>query len=338
MTAAEPTERLSSAASARGSLIGLAVGDALGQRTEGWTPAAITEKWGYIEDLPEGAAPVSDDTEYALFSAQVLLEHGLGVTSDQFADAWLERIVPQQAAFKGAGFSEMAAIDNLRRGLRPPHSGRHFHSWSDGLAMRVAPFGVAVGGDHRLAARLALENGLVSNDGEGIYAGQAVAAAVAAASRAEDFQGILGAARDVIPANSWTYRNIDRAVAIGAGAESARSVILELHDALAVTYYPWADLGPEAVGLAFGLLVAGGGSSNSVEGTLLAAVNLGRDADTVAAIVGAIMGARFGPTAIPERWHRVIAPATGRCLACVKGVDLLETADALAELAKTVMS
>lgn len=347
--------------SARGCLIGLAVGDALGQRTEGWSPAAIAERWGYIDDLPAGDAPVSDDTEYALFSASVLLEHGLEVNREQFADAWLERIVPQRGPFKGAGFSEMAAIENLRRGLRPPESGRHFHSWSDGLAMRVAPFGVAAAGDARLAARLARENGLVSNDGEGIFAGEAVAAAVAVAAGTSTLgaatpgpvavdDAVAGAvvvgdtdkglddgladaiiaALAAIPRDSWTHRSITKAVAIGERAVNARDAIPELHDALAVRFYPWADLAPEAVGLSFGLLVAGRGR---VEETLLAAVNLGRDADTVAAIAGAVLGALYGEHAFPQRWLKAVAPATGRCLACVAGMDLIATADALAKLA-----
>ncbi|MEX2534523.1 MAG: ADP-ribosylglycohydrolase family protein [Trueperaceae bacterium] len=332
MSPAKSPERLPISESARGCLIGLAIGDALGQPTEGWTPDAIAAKWGYIEDLPEGTAAVSDDTEYTLFSARVLIEHGLGVTSELFADAWLEQIVPQEGPFKGAGFSEMAAIDNLKRGLRPPLSGRHYHCWSDGLAMRVAPFGIASGGDHRLAARLALEDGKVSHDGEGIYAGQAVAAAVAAASRGDSLEEVLAAAHEVIPVDSWTARNLDLTARLGAQASGARQAIPSLHDALAVDYYPWADLAPEAVGLAFGLLVAGRGD---VAGTLLAAVNLGRDSDTVAAIIGAILGAKLGPAAIPERWHKVIAPASGRCLACVRGADLLETADALAGLTRT---
>jgi len=315
---------------ARGCFVGLAVGDALGQPTEGWTPAAIEAKWGYIDDLPAGRVTVSDDTEYALFSARVVLEHGVEATSGDFADAWLEHIVPQRGPFKGAGFSEMAAIENLRRGLRPPESGRHYHAWSDGLAMRVAPFGIASGGDPHRAADLARADGQVSHDGEGIYGGQAVAAAVAAASRGASLDEVVDAARGVIPADSWTRRNLDAGVAIGSRAPDARTAIADLHDAMAIPSYPWADLAPEAIGLAFGLLAAGRGD---LPESLLAAVNLGRDSDTVAAIQGAILGARLGLDGIPERWHQVVVPARGLCLACVEGVDLLETADALARLA-----
>lgn len=320
---------------ARGSLLGLAVGDALGQPTEGWSPDAIKSKWGYIESLPEGSVAVSDDTEYALFSAQILLKYGMKVTSADFAHEWIEHIVPQSGPFKGAGFSEMAAIDNLRRGMRPPDSGKHYHSWSDGLAMRAAPFGIVARGDPSEAARLAEIDGVVSHEGEGIYAGQVVAAAIAAATTGASLDEIVAAAIAAVPGDSWTARNIAQAREIGVRNEHARGAIRELHDAFAIDIYPWADLAPEAAGLAFGLLVAGGGDMRD---SLLAAVNLGRDADTVAAIIGAILGAQSGVAGIPQEWHVVLVPAEGRCLACVKGIELFPTADALVRLGEDAES
>jgi ADP-ribosylglycohydrolase len=322
---------------ARGCFVGLAVGDALGQPGEGLTPAAIRARWGRIEGLLDPAAAVSDDTEYALFAARVLLDLGGELTSDAVADAWLAHIVPQAGGFKGAGFSEMAAIDALRQGLRPPHTGRHYHAWSDGLAMRVAPYGVFAAGDPAEAARLARIDGLVSHDGEGIFAGEAVAAAIAAAMTAvpTDLGAVLDEALRHVPHDSWTARELRRGLAIGRVAADPWAAMEPLHDALAVRHYPWMDLGPEAVGLAWGLLAAGRGA---LEPTLLAAVNLGRDADTVAAIAGAVLGALHGERAlhregsIPEAWLAVLRPAEGRCLRCVAGMDLRDTADALLTL------
>lgn len=313
---------------ARGCFAGLAVGDALGQPTEGWSRQAIAERWGFIEGFV-GKVSVSDDTEYALFTAQAFLRFGLSASSDDIASAWLEHIVPLPGPFKGAGFSEMAAIENLKRGQRPPQSGRHYHSWSDGLAMRVVPCGILGAGDPSLAAHLAAVDGSVSHDGEGIYAGQAVAAAQAAAMGEGDIEQIIDAALAVVPADSWTHRNIRLALEIASGSSDLTSTLQPLYDALAVTYYPWTDLAPEAVGLAFGLLKAGRGSFRD---TVLAAVNLGRDTDTVAAIAGSILGAKHGMGAIPAEWLAAVQPASGICLACVRGLDLLETADALVAL------
>jgi len=311
-----------------GSLVGLAMGDALGQPTEGWSPQAIAAKWGYISGFV-GEVAVSDDTEYTLYSAKLLLEHGYDLTRDDVADAWLRDIVPLPGPFKGAGFSELATIENLRRGIRPPDSGQHFHAWSDGFAMRVAPFAAVAPGDPQTACRLATEDGIVSHAGEGLYSGLAVAAAVSVALTDAPLNEVVHAALEAIPDSSWTARAIREGWALGSSHPSAKAAIYPLHDALAVTTYPWADLGPEAIGLAFGLLHAGRGE---FEATVLAAVNLGRDADTIAAIVGAILGAKLGYDALPPAWRSAAGEVTGRCLPCVRGLNLIEVAAELTQL------
>lgn len=319
-------------ARACGCLVGLAVGDALGQPSEGLTPDEVRRRHGRIEGLLDPFASVSDDTEYALFTAQVLIDHAGSPSADDIADAWLARIVPQTAPFKGAGFSEMAAIDLLRRGVRPPATGRHYHAWSDGLAMRVAPHAIVQAGRPDAAARLARTDGSVSHAGEGIDAGAAVAATLAVALTSSDPEALPDALREAlayVPDDGWTARALRTGLAVGAAAEDAWAAILPLHDALAARDFPWMDLAPEAVGLAWGLLAAGRGD---FEATLLAAANLGRDADTVAAIAGAVLGALHGIDVVPDAWRTVVKPATGRCLASVAGMDLIATADALAAL------
>lgn len=319
-------------ARARGCLVGLAVGDALGQPTEGLTPETVRTRHGRIDDLFDPAAAVSDDTEYALFSAQVIIDHRGAPSAADFAGAWRERIVPQTGPFKGAGFSEMAAIDNLRRGLEPPASGRHYHAWSDGLAMRVAPHAVAHAGRPAAAAALARVDGSVSHAGEGIHAGAAVAASLAAALAAPGaaaLDAVLDEALAHVPTDSWTARALREGLAIGRAHDDPFAAMDALHEALAVPDFPWMDLAPEAVGLAWGLLAAGRGS---FEATVLAATNLGRDADTVAAIAGSVLGALHGIDVVPERWHGVLRPATGRCLRCVTGMELLAVADALVDV------
>lgn len=311
---------------AQGSLIGLAVGDALGQPTEGWHPAQIEQRYGWIEGLIGETVHVSDDTEYTLFSAQALLKYGLNVTSDDIAREWLAHIVPKQGPFKGAGFSEMATIENLRRGLRPPASGHHYHAWSDGFAMRVAPFAIVWPGDAQAAAELAQRDGMVSHAGEGLYGGMAVAAAISAALAQGPLDAIVASALRVIPYQSWTAREIRRGVALGDATTSPREAITRLFEALAVTHYPWTDLAPEAVGLAFGVLAHGRGD---IRRSLLLAVNLGRDADTVAAIVGAILGAQQGKEAIPAAWQAALGPAQGICLPSVAGLQLPDIAKEL---------
>ncbi len=93
--------------------------------------------------------------------------------------------------------------------------------------------------------------------------------------------------------------------------------------------YPWTDLAPEAVALAFGAFLAADGSfADAVTG----AVAMGRDADTTAAIAGALAGAHGGLDGIPVDWRERIGPVTGRCLGeVVAGLHPLDLADRLAE-------
>ncbi|WCB93417.1 ADP-ribosylglycohydrolase [Baekduia alba] len=313
---------------ARGCLLGLALGDALGAPAENLTPEQIAQRWGrldaFVADDPAG----TDDTEFAAFAAGLLLEHGAALTAADAAAAWRRDIVGQREAFRGGGFSTLEAIVNLERGLQPPHSGRHHHAWSDGLAMRAAVHGVFAAGDPVLAARLAVAEGSVDHDGEGLHGGAAVAAGVACAMVGGDARAVAAAALAAIPPDSWTARALTAAVAAGVAADGPQDLTARLHAALVTHRYPWTDLAPEAVGLAFGAFVAADGAFvDSVVG----AVNLGRDADTIAAIAGALAGAVGGEDALPADWRARLGPLRGSCLRVVAGQDMTEIADALAE-------
>jgi len=317
---------------ARGALVGLAVGDALGSPTEGKSPEFIQRQWGRVTDFLSEAQAGTDDTEYALFSAGLLLRYGRGLTMEQAAQAWREQIISAANEYKGAGFSEILTINNLRRSLQPPQSGQHLHCWSDGLAMRVAPYGVVAAGDPRSAAQLAAIDGAVSHAGEGIYGGCAVAAAVAVAMRGATWQETITAAQAVIPSDSWTARAIAQGAAIGAASAEVWSALPLLYEKIVCAYYHWADLAPEAVGLAFGILAAARGQFREA---VLGGVNIGRDADTIAAICGAITGAIAGEKQIPRQWAARITTAKGHCIKTVKDMNISATAEKLARLAPT---
>ncbi|TMR88755.1 ADP-ribosylglycohydrolase family protein, partial [Nonomuraea basaltis] len=285
----------------------------------------------------------TDDTEYAIFAASLLVRHGHGLTAALAAQAYREEIIPRVTGpMRGAGFSELGTVEALRRGLEPPLTGlAHSHGWSDGLAMRAAPYGIFCPGDPQEAARLVEQDGLVSGSGEGILGGRAVAGAVAAAMGGAPVGDVLLAALSVIPADSWTARNIVRVCDVlgwspspvaddepsGAGSGEAE-VVEALHEAVVVRHYPWTDVAPEAVALALAAFIVGDGD---VEAAVTFGVSLGRDADTIGAIAGAIAGARQGEHGVPGRWAARIGPVTGKCLPVVAGRHVLDVADELAE-------
>lgn len=317
-------------ARARGCLIGLATGDALGSFSEGKTMAEIQENWGRITDFLTPDQIGTDDTEYALFSARLLLRHGQALTPEMVADAWKQEIISEANRYKGSGFSEMLTIANLKVGLTPPLCGQHLHAWSDGLAMRVAPFGIAACGNPSLAAALAAIDGAVSHAGEGIFSGQAVAAAVAVAMTDATVDDWIAAALQVIPPDSWTARAIQTGVTIAKDCTDVWSALKPLSQELVCHAYYWTDVAPEAVSLAFGILTAARGRFTE---SVLGAVNIGRDADTIAAIAGAITGAHAGIDAIPPQWSQRISSARGICVQSVAGMDIWHIADELSALA-----
>ena len=296
--------------------------------TEGKSPAEIKKQFGFVSDFISEKPSGSDDTEFALFNAMILLKHGKEINADIIADEWREFIVPREGQYKGAGFSEMMAIENLKKGLNPPQSGMHAHSWSDGLAMRVAPFAIVFPGQPANACKLAFEDGSVTHSGEGIYSGLAVAAAISEAMINSNLEKIFAAALESIPQNSWTYRTVSKGIEIGKSSSSLEEALFRLYDEISCNYYHWADLGPEAVGLAFGIIAAAEGDFTD---SVLGGVNIGRDTDTIAAIAGAIIGAKIGYNKIPEKWSRRINNVNGNCISIVKDCNLVAIARQLIE-------
>ncbi|NUW45434.1 ADP-ribosylglycohydrolase family protein [Nonomuraea rhodomycinica] len=331
---------------ARGCLLGLAAGDALGAPAENLTPAEIRRRWGRLTEIERGG---TDDTEYAIFAASQLVRHGHGLTSAAVAAAYRAEVLPRiTGPMRGAGFSELGTVEALRRGLEPPMTGLvHQHGWSDGLAMRAAPYGIFCPGDPAEAARLVAEDGRVSQSGEGVLGGRAVAGAVAAAMAGLPPRQVVAAALSVVPEDSWTARAVTRAVAavdrtrhrpaVQEGPGEARepddgeAALMEaLHEAVVVRHYPWTDVAPEAVALALAAYLAGDGD---VEASVTFAVSLGRDADTIGAIAGAVAGAGQGEGGVPERWAARIGPVAGTCLPVVAGRHVLTVADELTDAA-----
>lgn len=319
---------------AQGCMSGLAIGDALGRPVEGMSAQKIRENYGSVKDFLALSPGGSDDTEYALLTASAILKYGVNITADQFAEFWKDNVCNQKAAFLGAGFSEMSAIDNLRRGLMPPFSGQHTHSWSDGLAMRVAPIGIVAAGNLPLAISLTTADGSVSHAGEGIWSGLAVAAAIATAMAGGNARESFIAAAESVPEDSWTYRSLIKVRDIinqGEG-KSTPDLVDSLLYSVAVEDYYYADLAPEAVSLALGAVLYGDGDFVK---TLLFAVNLGRDADTIAAMAGAVAGALVGYEEIPESWRIAIRAVQGSCLEFAAGLNPVDIATELVQMVES---
>lgn len=310
---------------ARGVMAGLAIGDSFGDASR---KPENQLAYGITTDFGDGAAWSTDDTEFGLLTAQTLIECGGRLTRAAVADAWRAHVVSLDRELNRGGASEMEAAENLRRGLEPPFTGLYnSFGHSDGAAMRAAPIGVAFAGDLAGAARAAETDACVSHSRDGVWGAQAVACAVAAAMAGAGMEEILSAAIAPVPEDSWLHFAMRAAFDIvdAAGGDFLKAW-MPLHDRLATRYKAATA---EAVAQAFGVLRLCHGDFKT---GVIAAGNFGRDADTIGAICGAILGAHFGIANLPARWVEKTRYPTGTCLPVAKGMDVLEVADRLAVL------
>ncbi len=312
-----------------GAFYGLAIGDALGVESEGKTYLQIKSKWGLITDFLTDSPAGSDDTEFAVFNTFLLHKYGLNISSKDFHYEWKEQISSIQIPLKGAGFSELMTVENIRNNLLPPNSGFHQHSWSDGLAMRVVPFGIVSAGNIELAKKLTLADGSVTHSGEGIVGGIAVATAISAAFEFNDIEQIFNIVLDNIDNDSWTYRSIKSAIKIGFESENLDDCLINLNKEIVCDYYYWSDLAPEAVALSFGVLAFSKGEFTQ---SVIGGVNVGRDTDTIAAIAGAISGALNGFDKIPTKWTDKIFEVKGTCIKAVSSIKIEDCVEKLIQL------
>ncbi len=306
-----------------GALIGHAIGDSFGD-------AARTEEnhflFGITMDFREGPAPGTDDTEFALLTAQTLIECRGELTDDAVLAAWRRHVLPLPELRRG-GASEREAAANIRRGILPPLSGQqNAYFMSDGAAMRVTPVGIVAAGDPAAAARLAEIDARISPWRDGIWGAQAVAAGIATAMAGGTVDQVYDAALAATPSDSWSHQALVRAQDLLRQYRDIERAWMPLHQAL---WSEYKAVAPEAVTEAFAVFRLVDGDFRR---GIIYAGNWGRDADTIAAIVGALCGALHGRAAIPEEWIAKVRVAAGACLPFTKGLDIFTVGKQLAEL------
>lgn len=162
---------------------------------------------------------------------------------------------------------------------------------------------------------------------DGVWGAQAVAAAVAVAMVDGTMDEIIDAAMEAIPEESWLYHNMKAAFEI---LESNNGSLLdswmELHDCLRTT--AWATTA-EAIPSAFACLKA---VHDDFRKGVIVAGNFGRDADTIGAVAGAILGAKYGAGKMPKRWIEKTRYPSGTCLQFTKGIDIRDYAEKITDI------
>jgi len=311
-----------------GCLIGLAIGDAMGAPTEGKTREEIFNLYGEITDFVSEEVSGTDDTEYAMLTAHILIENQGNITAETVAKGWKKYILEQKEPLRKGGEAARITVENLKRGIMPPLSGMaNTGRWSDGAAMRISPIGIYCAGDPQKAAKLAQIDAQISHAYDGIYCAQAMAASVSVAMNdGSSVENIIQAGLKVIPDGTWSKIWIEKGLKIASKYTRTKDALDELSTELNVGR---ASAAPEAVSEAYAIFKL---SKGNFQECVLSGANLGRDADTVAAMAGALSGALQGIEKIPSEWIEKVRFTKGICIKSMGGMDIEEIARKLVSL------
>ena len=315
---------------ATGALLGMAVGDALGTTYEFARidqPPYPTLATGPATDVVGGgpfgleAGQITDDTQMAVCIARSITAlDGAGYDRLDMADLAARYVEWFEHAFD-VGNQTASALRFIEQGGNVAAAGRTVWHQSgrraagNGSLMRATPIGVLMAREERreLVVEAALTDSLITHaDPRCAIACAAFDAAIGAAIAGGDALASARAVLDIAAARLcelW-YDDADDIAAVHA---ARADVAADLDAALA----PDPDLHGGAVDLqrtagfvrvAFRLAFWHFTHTPSWRDALIDVASRGGDADTNAAIAGALLGARDGVTAIPQAWRdRVLA-------------------------------
>lgn len=303
---------------ARGCLLGLAIGDAVGTTVEfeapGTFPPVSDMTGGGPFGLPAGAW--TDDTSMALCLADSLVETGGFDPADQ-----LERYVRWYRHGERSAIGRCFDIGNSTRDAitrfertREPYAGDAFpRAAGNGTLMRLAPIPIACAGDLARAADWGARSARTTHgapqavDATRWYA-QVLVAALAGVER-EALLGPGGVAEALAigdAAPSGPARGSAAVDVVASDAGGGGAVHPEIAAVQAGSYrekQPPEIRGRGYVVPALEAALWAVWSTTTYADAVLAAVNLGDDADTTAAIAGQLAGALYGACGIPTVWR-----------------------------------
>jgi ADP-ribosylglycohydrolase len=320
----------------RGCLLGLAIGDALGAPLEGLTAQQVRTHYGVVSDYVDGARAwkrkplrwrspglYTDDTQQALVMAEVLLDHGR-IDPRRVADLYLALAQPPDShagAHRGVGRSFHKFLKALSSGTDPRRCGQD----SAGITatMRVAPLALYLGSDLDRLVEAVTEACLMTHlDVRSLTGALAVAFTLRRLLEGEERSPALlfrvagdlaqaekhladrpdprllgldehGRSMSACIARTESFLDLPRDAALTALVDQANR-----HGPRTTCRKPTMGFPPACIPTCLYLFLA----CDSFEEAMIDVVNLGGDADSAGALVGALAGAHYGIGAVPDRW------------------------------------
>ncbi|MGY2375389.1 ADP-ribosylglycohydrolase family protein [Pseudomonas sp. SDO524_S393] len=326
---------------ALGAFYGLALGDALGMPTQSLSREQVRARFGVITALEDAGADqpiapnmpagsITDDTEQAILVGELLVE-GRGLIEPTVL---AQRLIDWEAVMRAKGSQDLLgpstkrAIDMILAGHTPEESGRY--GTTNGAAMRITPVGIAADvSDPKAFIQAVIQACQVThNTTLGISSAAAVAAVVSAGINGVDLGEALNVgvqvAQQAENQGHWiaggrisTRISWARTLSVGSGDKALFADLLYELIGTSVA-------SQESVVVSFALAQQVAVGALSAFEALCLAASLGGDTDTIAAILGAMLGACLGMQCWPEAMIEQVKQ--------VNGLDLQPLVQGLLEL------
>lgn len=305
-----------------GGLIGAGAGDAMGAATEARTTEQILEYFGHevtdfevppMDTFGAGniAGQLTDDFSSAYFVAKHIVDQEGEVTEKIVQEALIDWSEHPEFFDRFAGPTTRLAIRRYKgEKIEEPKGVRlATRQATNGAAMKISPIGLLNAGNIDQAIQDAVTVTMVTHDNYlAISGGCAVAAAVSRAVMPDaDVYSVLKAGlygakegerigrevgKDV--AGPSVVKRMEMAIDIGLGRGTAREKMVEIGHRIGAGLHI-----SEAIPCAFGFFAANEGDAL---GSIVGAVNVGYDTDTIATMSGAMAGALKGAESFPAHF------------------------------------
>jgi ADP-ribosylglycohydrolase len=254
----------------------------------------------------------SDDVEWFYFAREVVK------AKQSFSLAWQELAKDSQNI--RARLGTKAALRNLLQGLHAPASGHDNPHYFDNLAM-IRALGIVSGfeGSESELVTLVEEDASHTHSEDGVWIAAATSILAYNLSLKKKIEEAITRAIDYLPKDSWSYREINRALAMTESVSQINERVYLLERDYVDRIYPYPYAAPET----FGLLCSHLLHSPEPELMFASVFQHRRHTDSLPVFIGYFMGLQHGDSWIPKSFSDRSLILEGVSIPTLKGRSLI---------------